>query len=1218
MKTNALPPRRRQSGFALLITITLLAFLVLLLVSLAALTRVETRVASNNQQLSQARQNALMALNIALGQLQKYAGADQRTTATADIQTTTTDGAKKWTGVWGNRVSPASTTQNQTPVLINWLVSGNEGTTFTPSTTGSSFGQITTPPPASGAGSITTTPDTASLPALIKPTSPEEAAATAISTLANNYKLLVGYNTLGTSATTADYVVAPLQGIQVQEKNLAGFDPSSTTLKTIGNYAYWVGDEGVKAKVSLTDPWVSPTATVAEKFYRFVNAQRFGIEGVDASSTGTPLSTSYPANASDLSKIVELKQLPLVGTSVPAQKLLTDATQNRFHDLTASTYSLLTDVFKGGWKKDLTAWVADSTTNPAGSASVNAAYITSGDASDINKMWLPKWALIRDYATTLNTGAAKAPRLQTDSQQGIYPVITYARMAFGLSCANTTPSALPAANGGRYKYHIMPVVTLWNPYNVPIQASTDDSNTYEICFRYTHNKSDTQDVFLKLITFGPERDLEGFNLSRIRMEDSSGTAGYPGNKKEYGIGAEQQFWRFKVKLSRDLPPGESRLLTIDDSVDGSQYASGTSLLSDAVVDLRNSVYIPSGTGTTVVGANAVEIPSNATSVFLNTEPAVPSNGISYFARMQVRLTRPVPAGTATASINDFLVNNSYQAVLGNGYHWGIDTQPGISIPTETDRDENPVCAEHIELTMSSLNTTDVDNSYSGQPPVGHPRWLALLNPQSSITIRKPYNETPGTPYAGPFYNANPSYLKRQYIKSSGFGYVPYASALWRVPLSDGTANVSAGPQVSIAATGGTAKKLILREFQPAESPLSSLAQLQHVNVSALNLNPTYAIGNSLANLYVKRDDITAHSDLVIQDSFPEATTGFPQSAQTGGKFAYIYDLSYLLNKALWDGYFFSTVPAGLTAAQVTATYHLPDGRNVFYWNTASGANNATELSEAKATSTAAAHLIVNGGFNINSTSEQAWRALLYNHNGIATDPADSTKKHAYSRFTAAADNSPNWVPTANDTWTGYRILSDAQIDALARAIVVEVRKRGPFISLADFINRRLVDNETGLKGPLQAAIDATSSINGISPFDDSALSITAYPRDISSPSTDAEIYMGGTDNTQSSASRAAFAPGYLTQADLLTPLGPSLTARSDTFRIRTYGDTLNPVTGITEGRAWCEAIVQRLPDYVESTVNASTVAPASASTNNKLFGRRFKVVSFRWLSPNEI
>lgn len=55
---------KHRSGFALLITVTLLAFLVLLLiVSLASLTRVETSVAANALQLSGGRQNALMALN---------------------------------------------------------------------------------------------------------------------------------------------------------------------------------------------------------------------------------------------------------------------------------------------------------------------------------------------------------------------------------------------------------------------------------------------------------------------------------------------------------------------------------------------------------------------------------------------------------------------------------------------------------------------------------------------------------------------------------------------------------------------------------------------------------------------------------------------------------------------------------------------------------------------------------------------------------------------------------------------------------------------------------------------------------------------------------------------------------------------------------------------------------------------------------------------------
>lgn len=60
----------RTGGFAILITLGLLAFLVLLLLALAALTKVETRNADGALKQTQARQNALMALTIALGRLQ--------------------------------------------------------------------------------------------------------------------------------------------------------------------------------------------------------------------------------------------------------------------------------------------------------------------------------------------------------------------------------------------------------------------------------------------------------------------------------------------------------------------------------------------------------------------------------------------------------------------------------------------------------------------------------------------------------------------------------------------------------------------------------------------------------------------------------------------------------------------------------------------------------------------------------------------------------------------------------------------------------------------------------------------------------------------------------------------------------------------------------------------------------------------------------------------
>jgi hypothetical protein len=91
-------------------------------------------------------------------------------------------------------------------------------------------------------------------------------------------------------------------------------------------------------------------------------------------------------------------------------------------------------------------------------------------------------------------------------------------------------------------------------------------------------------------------------------------------------------------------------------------------------------------------------------------------------------------------------------------------------------------------------------------------------------------------------------------------------------------------------------------------------------------------------------------------------------------------------------------------------------------------------------------------------------------------------------------------------------------------------------------------------------------------------------------------------------------PGYLTQADVLQVIGSSLSARSDTFRIRAYGEASDDV-GKVKARAWCEAIVQRVPDPVSP--DASGLNPAKPGTAAD-FGRRFTIVSFRWLKPEEV
>jgi hypothetical protein len=94
------------------------------------------------------------------------------------------------------------------------------------------------------------------------------------------------------------------------------------------------------------------------------------------------------------------------------------------------------------------------------------------------------------------------------------------------------------------------------------------------------------------------------------------------------------------------------------------------------------------------------------------------------------------------------------------------------------------------------------------------------------------------------------------------------------------------------------------------------------------------------------------------------------------------------------------------------------------------------------------------------------------------------------------------------------------------------------------------------------------------------------------------------------------APSYVKQADILTPIAPILSARSDSFVIRAYGEAQD--SSGTVARAWCEAVVERARDYVDPGDEAEIVPAELTQEVNRTFGRRFKVRSFRWLNPGEI
>ena len=296
----------------------------------------------------------------------------------------------------------------------------------------------------------------------------------------------------------------------------------------------------------------------------------------------------------------------------------------------------------------------------------------------------------------------------------------------------------------------------------------------------------------------------------------------------------------------------------------------------------------------------------------------------------------------------------------------------------------------------------------------------------------------------------------------------------------------------------------------------------------------------------------------------------------------------------------------------------------------SGTGTNTET-KSDAHEIASSMLMIEGAFNVNSTSVEAWKSMLASLDGafmpvasdtnnpgavVAKEANEAAVNHLLTAFGGGSPDSAAFkesvLTTAADKaqWRGYRSLSNDEVDALAKALVVEIRKRGPFLSLADFVNRRVGnDKEAALRGPLQAALDETVNQKILG----SAARTADYP-----------AAAGFVFPEAATISKTLIGPAHVKQADILTPIGPRLTVRSDSFRIRAYGEARDKNNNIT-AQAWCEATVQRTPDYLDPE------DPSHAAENitgrsipdlfrdvNKSFGRRFITTSFRWINPSEI
>ena len=183
-------------------------------------------------------------------------------------------------------------------------------------------------------------------------------------------------------------------------------------------------------------------------------------------------------------------------------------------------------------------------------------------------------------------------------------------------------------------------------------------------------------------------------------------------------------------------------------------------------------------------------------------------------------------------------------------------------------------------------------------------------------------------------------------------------------------------------------------------------------------------------------------------------------------------------------------------------------------------DDSFEQKEKMKYQTLAADLLLEGCFNVNSTSVDAWisqlsafagQPLLVSGNKkfepdqedtpfprFSILPQDSMARYVNDEYAETFINElkdRNKEGDEESVWNEVRVLSKEEITLLAHCLVEQIKLRGPFLSFADFTNRRIIGNEEpiigefltewpdetrdsvlGLRGAVQAAV-AEAEIN---------------------------------------------------------------------------------------------------------------------------------------------
>lgn len=1187
MKPKFLKSRRR--GFALIVTLSLMILLTVIAVGLLSLSSISLRATGQGSDLAVARANARMALMFAIGDLQKYAGQDTRVTAKADLLDEANPAVL---GVWksweGKDHDPSGTTAGRPvkPTYANhkkanfqaWLASAKDNTDM----------DSVPDAAASGADKVT----------------------------------LLGENTVGDKEPAKRQI--HLTPTQIKQN------------KSRGSYAWWIGGENQKAR--LPRPYAPATGNAATwsilaKTHAVADTAPFGFDDLLKDP-----SLKDPAKASPADKAISLKQSDLLDPTGGSSRKVS---QDFFHDLSTTSVGLLTNTATGGWRKDLSLvaenWTSSTfpssglpffrnspgtdllftrpESNPNNPRSILYPWsgyrsTASGNGPIYSFPAIGSWANLVSYATlyksgTLGTATAtsamtagySATKIDGDIYSFIHkvrilPLIARIQWIY----SHKAERSLDAPTKYDLKLLVTPVVTLWNPYNVTLAASGG------LHFQLSGSLP-------PVITY----KVGGTALAKKVTLQSTAIAGVTATEAR-GVTGETTY---NIPAVASLAPGETRV-----------FSPKGPLAEGDTYDLVPG-YVPNG-GKSYFVVDAVTDPVTNKA----TRPSFSAGAINVDAKFESEYQDPPPPGIGPPGVGMFL-NMNWDAVQGTvlAYRMLFDKStahtayPAITLPSSsiTEAAASPVPFLSVTFGARMASNTHL-------PSKGFVQSSPFVN-YTAMGKKGDYEATIGAPsYPGVLNNVNSPFE---------FSFQALTSVNEYTPQSDPV--TKRGYILTGFKASNGLQRCVIDEL-PGR-PLSSLAELQNWDARYENPIPPYSfnlVGNSDATPLIP-------SDAVI-------------NTNSRGDKNLQHDDSYCLNHILFDDWFFSSIasePAAFgrpTTTNYKTVYSnfllgdkdplanrsykpLPADRRAVLASPGNVNALVTKNIGSIQTSwkTIASRLEVEGMFNVNSTSVTAWRALLgharnqeipyIGSNGKPTTSSESD--YAFSRFSVAGDTQAGTAGGSGlsngSEFAGYRVFDKGQLDFLADEIVKQVRLRGPFLSLSEFVNRQLSSGNLALAGAVQTALNNLDSSKRLF----TALQADTTPAKLGTNKA-SDNPGGGPSGYVYKDAAVGYSlyglPGWTRQADVLRPLAPILSVRDDTFTIRGYGDSRDP-TGKIKASAVCEATVRRSRDYmdipagkdtteIDTQANSATVP--TKSTLNSLFGRRFELVSFRWLSPNEI